>query len=56
MVHALVASLALGGVSVSVSVALLLAWFGSVTPDGSVTVAVFASSPVADDAMVALTV
>ena len=36
------------GASVSVSVALLLPGFGSVTPTGAVTVAVLTSEPVAD--------
>ena len=44
------------GVSVSVSVALLFAVFGSVTPPGAVTVAVLVRLPVADDWIVAFTV
>ena len=42
--------------SVSVSVALLFSAFGSVTPAGSVTVAVLDRLPVADEAIVADTV
>jgi hypothetical protein len=44
------------GVSVSVSVAVLLARFGSVEPPGTATVAVFTRFPVADAAIVAVTV
>ena len=42
------------GVNVSVSVAELLARFGSVVPPGAVTVAVLASVPVADAEMLAV--
>ena len=45
-----------GGVSVSVSVAELLPGFGSLTPAGAVTVAVFDRLPVAPAAIAALTV
>ena len=44
------------GVSVSVSVALLLAGLGSVTPPADETVAVLASVPVAEGAMVPVAV
>ena len=44
------------GVSVSMSVELLLPGAGSVTPAGAVTVAVLASVPVAFDATLATTV
>jgi hypothetical protein len=44
------------GVNVSVSVAVLLAGLGSVTPLAATTVAVFASDPVAPAAMLATTV
>src|SRR5262245_57593090 len=44
------------GVSVSVSVALLLPGTGSMIPDGTVTVAVFDSVPVAPGAIVPVTV
>ena len=44
------------GVRVSVSVALLLPGVGSVVPDGTATVAVLLSEPVADALTVALTV
>ncbi len=44
------------GLSVSVSVALLLPGVGSVTPAGAVTVAVLASVPVAVAETVAVTV
>jgi len=40
----------------SVSVAVLLAGTGSVAPAGAVTVAVLTRLPVADDAIVAVTV
>src|SRR5438105_1571938 len=43
------------GVSVSVSLALLLALFGSVTPAGGDTVAVFTSLPVTAGLMVPVT-
>src|SRR5258706_533398 len=46
----------LGGVMVSVSVALLLPGVGSVTPAGALTVAVFATLPVAPAPMLAMTV
>src|SRR5207253_1670807 len=44
------------GVSVSLSVALLLPGVGSVTPPGALTVAVFTNVPVALDAMLATSV